>query len=80
MCDIIINFRSAWFDAEGRQVFNAGQAAKQYFKMWFWIDIVSTVPWDMFELAFPDSGARGSAGTALKVMPLALRAHYSSSA
>ena len=37
---------------------------------WFWIDVVSTVPWEALELTQPNTGARGAAGAALKVPKL----------
>ena len=49
------------------QIFDAWRKAKDYMSAWFWIDTISTVPWDMAELIFPPTGSRGAGGTALKV-------------
>ena len=38
--------------------------------MWFWIDLVSTIPWEALELTSRNSGVRGAGGTALKVPKL----------
>ncbi|CAD8198985.1 unnamed protein product [Paramecium pentaurelia] len=44
--DIFINFNTA-FQHKGQYVFDRSLIVQNYLKMWFWIDVVSTFPFDL---------------------------------
>jgi len=54
--DLFLNFRSAWVTEEGFVVFDAQQAASQYFRSWFMIDFLSILPYDALNLLPSMSG------------------------
>ena len=55
--DLGINFRSAWIDDDGHEQFTAREAAARYFYSWFWIDLLSILPYDLIsELPGMDAG------------------------
>ena len=48
--DIIINFISAYDDPEtSLPVVKYKKIAKSYMKMWFWIDLITVMPFNMLE-------------------------------
>jgi hyperpolarization activated cyclic nucleotide-gated potassium channel 2 len=54
--DIIISFRSAHFDdATGKEITNTRVIAKQYLKGRFWIDLLSSIPFEYIELLYSAS-------------------------
>ena len=55
--DIFINFRTAWKDAAGEDVFESRIAAKRYLKGWFALDIVSIFPFDFIVVEGEAEGA-----------------------
>lgn len=48
--DIFINFRTAWKDAAGEDMFDAHVAAKLYLKGWFLLDVISVFPFDFIDV------------------------------
>ena len=46
MCDICITFRSAYLDDENTLVTVPEMIKSEYLKLWFWIDLGSTIPID----------------------------------
>lgn len=47
LLDIIITFNTSYLDeSTDLKVGNRKRIAKSYFKMWFWIDVTSTIPFD----------------------------------
>ena len=52
--DIAINFRTAFYSAENELVLDGKQSARQYSLSWFPIDLISTIP---FEIFAGDNGA-----------------------
>ena len=53
LVDMCVNFRSAWYEGEGRVVvFDSKEAAQKYLKGWFLLDFLSLVPWEMVSLIF----------------------------
>ena len=52
--DIILTFKTAYYDSGYQLVHNLGLIARQYLSFWFWIDVVATAPWDIIVTAFVD--------------------------
>jgi len=49
--DIIINFRSGWFQPGSTVVcFDAHEAARRYLRGWLTLDILSVAPWDLLSV------------------------------
>ena len=44
--DIVINFRSAFVNEDGKLMFEKKEAAQRYVSTWFLWDLVSVLPWD----------------------------------
>jgi len=47
LCDIIINFRTAILH-DGELVSNPIAVARNYVRLWFWLDLLSSIPFDWF--------------------------------
>jgi len=47
ICDVFLNFRTGFVD-HGATVMDTNKIAKHYFKSWFIIDFVASVPWEIF--------------------------------
>jgi hyperpolarization activated cyclic nucleotide-gated potassium channel 2 len=45
LTDILMNFTTAYYE-NGTQVFDRKKIVMNYMRMWFWIDVVSTFPYD----------------------------------
>ena len=52
--DIIISFRTTFFDSLGHEVVNPRKIAWNYLKNQFWIDLAATIPFDKIFEAFID--------------------------
>lgn len=52
--DMIIVFRTTYIDDDGLEVFEAGMIASNYIRGRFWIDFLSTVPFDKVALVLVD--------------------------
>ena len=46
--DMIVNFISAYEDAEMKVIIDPWKIAKQYMKFWFWADMFACIPFQMF--------------------------------
>ncbi|KAG2485216.1 hypothetical protein HYH03_016003 [Edaphochlamys debaryana] len=44
--DLILNFRTAFYNHQGELIRDSGAIARNYMKFWFWIDLVGTIPFD----------------------------------
>ena len=64
ICDVFLNFRTGFVD-HGATVMDSNKIAKHYFKSWFIIDFIASVPWEIF---VGEDQATGSK-TANKVRP-----------
>lgn len=49
MLDIIINFNTCYYEASGKLVTNRKNITIKYVKGWFWIDLVSSFPIQLFD-------------------------------
>ena len=48
MIDLVIGFRKAYLNEQiGREVRNPWKIAKRYLKFYFWIDLISALPFDL---------------------------------
>jgi hypothetical protein len=54
--DICVNFRTAYFDNQGYLVRDSDRIATNYLKLWFWIDLFATLPYDLLAMAFGMNG------------------------
>lgn len=57
--DIILNFRTG-FVHDGHVVMDPKEIAKHYFHFWFWIDILASIPFEMFSGFISDKTTRKS--------------------
>ncbi|KAG2446592.1 hypothetical protein HYH02_008577 [Chlamydomonas schloesseri] len=44
--DLLVNFRTAYYNHQGELIRDSPAIAANYMKMWFWIDLSGTIPWD----------------------------------
>ncbi|KAG2485209.1 hypothetical protein HYH03_015996 [Edaphochlamys debaryana] len=44
--DLVVNFRTAFYNFQGELIRDSGAIARNYMKFWFWIDLVGTIPFD----------------------------------
>ena len=44
MFDILLNFNTGFF-LKGEKIMDRATIAKDYFKLWFWIDLFSSIPY-----------------------------------
>jgi len=50
--DVVLNFRTTYYQVDGREIYDGKSIAIHYLKTWFTIDVVSSVPFDLvFEWA-----------------------------
>ena len=55
--DIFLNFFVAIVDPEdGQLVFHHPTIVKEYLRGWFWIDVISVMPFDLVSLVFASDG------------------------
>eukprot|EP01083_Nonionella_stella_P290192 987500_1 len=71
--DILFNFRTAYFDKydDLRLITNPKRIAKRYFKGWFWIDFLTSFPFEFLILPdrdVEDTNAEGNVTTYLKML------------
>lgn len=46
--DMVISFNTAYFDSQNdKYVYDREKIAKHYLQLWFWIDLFSTIPFDL---------------------------------
>ena len=60
--DIAINFRTTYFDRDGELVVDYKLIASSYMwrpPYWFWMDLLGTIPWDVFNQLLLGSGDAG---------------------
>ena len=46
MLDILVNFRTAFYNARGRLVSDRGAIARHYASTWLAVDVLAAMPWD----------------------------------
>ncbi|KAF0718990.1 Aste57867_1353 [Aphanomyces stellatus] len=56
--DILLTFRTAYYDTAGNKIKSSKEIARHYIRMWFWIDFVSTFPF-----AYAITGASSGDGS-----------------
>jgi hypothetical protein len=71
MCDIAINFNTAYF-AKGAFVTNRRKIAKRYMQFWFWADVISTFPysWIAGNFLSEPSDSNKAASSATQIIKL----------
>lgn len=47
LCDVVLNFRTGYYTADGFEVMEPWLVAKHYLRTWFALDLVSSVPVDL---------------------------------
>ena len=67
LCDVVLNFRTAYFDSldDIKLVTNPRKIAHRYFYTWFFIDFISSFP---FEFLIPNQSAAGNVPTYIKAL------------
>jgi hypothetical protein len=45
--DLTLNFRTTFYRSDGKEVTKGNEIAWNYFKSWFWIDFLSSIPFDL---------------------------------
>jgi hypothetical protein len=55
--DIILNFRTGHIH-DGHLVMSPKEIAKHYLEFWFWIDIIATIPFELFGALFENKSSR----------------------
>jgi len=69
--DLLSNFRTAYIDSSANLVRNGGQIARNYLKLWFWLDLLASVPFDKIVLLFVElSGSELAALQLVRVLRL----------
>ncbi|OQR96174.1 cyclic nucleotide-binding protein [Achlya hypogyna] len=69
--DILLSFRTGYFDDEGHLTMNTRQIAERYLKGWFWIDLVSTFPiGSVAEALTPSASMTNSTSTSYQNLKL----------
>lgn len=63
--DIVINFFSCYQLTDGRIVDNRWSIAFRYLRTWFLIDLVSSVPFNVIDVAMENDGGKGGYNTKL---------------
>ncbi|OMJ95209.1 hypothetical protein SteCoe_1414 [Stentor coeruleus] len=63
-CDILVTLNSAYFDKNGHLVTKRSTIFWKYFKSWFWIDLVSCIPFNLI------SGSKRSYNSLLRLARL----------
>ena len=53
MLDILLNFNTGFF-LKGEKIMDRATIAKDYFKLWFWIDLFSSIPYTWIIAAIVD--------------------------
>ncbi|KAG1666226.1 hypothetical protein FOA52_011526 [Chlamydomonas sp. UWO 241] len=51
-CDLLSNFRTGFIDATATLVRDGGAIARNYLKLWFWVDLCACIPFDQIILLF----------------------------
>jgi len=60
LADMLINFNSAYIREDGSIEDHRWQIAKTYFASWFLIDLISSIPYNVIELAIASDDGEGS--------------------
>ena len=55
--DILLNFRTGHIH-DGHLVMDPKEIASHYFEFWFWIDIIATIPFEIFGTLFANKSSR----------------------
>jgi len=67
MVDIVMNFNTSIQDNEGKKIFSRMAIAKEYLRAWFWLDLITSLPFDRFMTA----GAGKQTGSVTKALKIA---------
>ncbi len=66
ICDVTLNFFTGYIDGNRRLIMNQKKIIKNYMKLWFWIDIVASFPFDIIMQLF----GKSSDGSNIKLLAL----------
>jgi hypothetical protein len=56
-CDIILNFFTGYIDENNKLIMNQKQIIKHYLSLWFWVDLLATLPFEtILTLSGKDAG------------------------
>jgi hypothetical protein len=65
--DMVFNFRTAYFDAEGVLVTNPWRVALRYLKTWFTLDFLATFPYDVIIISAIEGDAEVDRASVLRL-------------
>lgn len=63
--DIVLNFHTSYTGDDGSIVFDLKQIRRKYFRSWFFLDLVTSLPYDLFGLFISVGAARKVGGVLL---------------
>lgn len=46
LVDLMLNFRTGWVTDDGKIILHVGKVRRLYLRFWFWIDLISIIPFD----------------------------------
>lgn len=55
--DIMLNFRTTFINADGLVIEDSRKMASHYLQGWFFIDCLTALPWQIFQIAVAVSGS-----------------------
>lgn len=71
ICDVILNFRTSFYDANGFRENRPSRITKHYLRSWFLVDFVSCLPYGYVQYFFPqDADDNSSQLKAIKAVRL----------
>ena len=71
ICDVILNFRTSYYDANGFRENRPSRITQHYLRSWFLIDFVSCLPYGYVQYFFPhDADDNSSQLKAIKAVRL----------
>lgn len=69
--DLMISFRTTFYDFSGNLVLDRKRVRSQYFRTWFWPDLVASIPYEHLVRMFSLFGGQGSIGGQAGLLKLA---------
>ena len=54
IADLFLNLRTSYMDGDGNEIVDTKRIAKRYLVTWFTVDLLSSIPFDLFYSAGVD--------------------------
>ena len=68
MVDVVLNFRTGFIGARGNEVMEFDKVCKNYLQTWFCLDVLSSIPFELLELAMRSSSSSNGNIRAAKLL------------